>query len=891
LIFLHGQSGTFRRKRLSFRFRYLILLTLICAAVFLRAPLAWGTNSWNSPNMVVDTFAAGNLGTVIDSLKGVSPYTDITSLTVSGTTMTNTDFAFIRNNLSSIVMIDMSGATITALPAQAFRNDTIYAGGNLDDLQNVILPSGLTSIGDAAFYDCTGLALTSLPSGLTSIGYYAFSGCTGLALTSLPSGLTSIGYTAFDGCTGLALTSLPSGLTSIGSSAFRGCTGLALTSLPSGLTSIGNYAFQGCTGLALTSLPSGLTSIGDYAFQSCMSLATVVMPQSLPTIGTDAFANTSSNLVFLVPGHSSYASWMPPVGTKIVTVDGSITLSGSNAVPTEGSISLSSTQITGAAYQWQKEITPGTWTNIDGATGSTYSKSGAAAADSGSYRARITFGSVTPFHTAAISVTVTSGTVYTVAFNSQGGSAVPSMTAAPGTTIAPPAVPVRPGYSFGGWYKEAACVNVWDFAADTVAANITLYAKWQPAAATPTAVTATVGGVSYGALLQGDGAWHFDFPAGTNLSAVTFSFTLPAGASVSPSGTAAYDFTGGSLTFTVTAADGVTQGTALLRAVTLPAPGTLPGSVESIEISGFPLTLGPGKSFDVTLAYGASDPEPVLSVNLDRASAALVTVEILSSGSARVTALPQDAPINSGAPSNSAVYGEALINFTATQTISGTVYQKSAICPLVIADDLFTSVNVTDPVREEFNNANMELVSSDEYIMPGNAQPPITALNPDWFLIEGLDNARIAIEHPVPEVLPECFEPAGKDAADIDIDVSGLVPPGKKGLLPLTFRVTARSADLTAIFGASLADAILSSPLSHLDTIFSKMLIQKEILEGERKGWYTRLVDGVLKPRDAVDKGILEITGGGALTLSLSYYVLDDSVLEAFEQGGYPDRA
>jgi hypothetical protein len=65
------------------------------------------------------------------------------------------------------------------------------------------------------------------------------------------------------------------------------------------------------------------------------------------------------------------------------------------------------------------------------------------------------------------------------------------------------------------------------------------------------------------------------------------------------------------------------------------------------------------------------------------------------------------------------------------------------------------------------------------------------------------------------------------------------------------------------------------------------MVIQKEIMEGERAGWYTRLVDGILKPQDAVDKGILDVAGGESLVLTLSYYVLDDAVLEAFESSGY----
>jgi uncharacterized repeat protein (TIGR02543 family) len=37
---------------------------------------------------------------------------------------------------------------------------------------------------------------------------------------------------------------------------------------------------------------------------------------------------------------------------------------------------------------------------------------------------------------------------------------------------------MRPGYTFGGWFKEAACINEWNFNTAVVTSSITLYAKW-----------------------------------------------------------------------------------------------------------------------------------------------------------------------------------------------------------------------------------------------------------------------------------------------------------------------------------------------------------------------------------------------------------------------------
>ena len=72
----------------------------------------------------------------------------------------------------------------------------------------------------------------SLPSGLTSIGNYAFFRCPKLALTSLPSGITSIGDLAFYGCLGLASLTFEGKPKKISSSAFNQCTNLTTINVP-----------------------------------------------------------------------------------------------------------------------------------------------------------------------------------------------------------------------------------------------------------------------------------------------------------------------------------------------------------------------------------------------------------------------------------------------------------------------------------------------------------------------------------------------------------------------------------------------------------------------------------------------------------------------------------
>ena len=83
----------------------------------------------------------------------------------------------------------------------------------------------------------------------------------------------------------------------------------------------------------------------------------------------------------------------------------------------------------------------------------------------------------------------TTSTAYTVTFDAQGGSPVAPLEVEHGKTIAKPADPAKGSFAFNGWYKESTCTTPWNFATDTVTADITLFAKWTPVA--PATVTVT----------------------------------------------------------------------------------------------------------------------------------------------------------------------------------------------------------------------------------------------------------------------------------------------------------------------------------------------------------------------------------------------------------------
>ena len=155
----------------------------------------------------------------------------------------------------------------------------------------------VTSIGENAFRDCSGLTSVTIPESVTSIGNRAFEDCSGLTSVTIPNSVTSIGDAAFGWCTGLTSVTIPGSVTGIGDAAFMDCYGLTSVTIPNSVTSIGDYAFYGCYGLTSVTIPNSVTSIGNRVFYGCYGLTSVTIPNSVTSIGDDAFYNVK-NIIY-----------------------------------------------------------------------------------------------------------------------------------------------------------------------------------------------------------------------------------------------------------------------------------------------------------------------------------------------------------------------------------------------------------------------------------------------------------------------------------------------------------------------------------------------------------------------------------------------------------------
>ncbi len=214
---------------------------------------------------------------------------------------------------------------------------------------HIVIPSvyegkPVSSIGYAAFQNCTGLTEITIPDSITYIGLGAFTNCIGLTCVTIPEGVTHIYDHAFAYCTNLTNITIPDSVISIGSRVFDGCNSLTyneydnacylgnvtnpylalICSKSNDITDctihpntkiISGFAFFNCTGLIGITIPDSVTYIALAAFSGCTGLTYITVDS-----GNSVYHSAGNCLM-----ETASKTLVAGCNTSVIPVDGSVT--------------------------------------------------------------------------------------------------------------------------------------------------------------------------------------------------------------------------------------------------------------------------------------------------------------------------------------------------------------------------------------------------------------------------------------------------------------------------------------------------------------------------------------------------------------------------------------
>ena len=449
----------------------------------------------------------------------------LTSITIPDKVTSIGDGTFFScSNLKSVTF----GNSIKSIGSSAFYDCSSLIGINI--------PDSVTNIGDSAFNGCYKLMSAVIGNNVTSIGNLAFSGCSNLSSMTIPGSVTNIGnaaftncphltslevseknmiYSSIDGvlynksktilicyptaklgssfiipdsvncikadafydCRNLNSVTIPDSVTDIGNGAFSNCSKLASITIPDGVTSIGEDTFSGCTNLMSIDIPKSVTNIGSSAFTACNSLMSVTIPDGVTSIGMDTFTYCHSLTNITIPDSVTSigaAAFYGCTSLKYIEIPKNVTSIGDNAF--DSCSNLTAARFIGNAPVMGENV----FNNCNPYFKIYYLEGNIGFTNPWNWY------STEPFY------------IYTVTFDSMEGSPIDANTVYSSSQIAVPEMPVRAGFIFGGWYKEAGCINAWNFNADEVTDNTTLYAKWVAKPVTGISLDKTIANLKIG---------------------------------------------------------------------------------------------------------------------------------------------------------------------------------------------------------------------------------------------------------------------------------------------------------------------------------------------------------------------------------------------------------
>ncbi|EDR22546.1 hypothetical protein EDI_090620 [Entamoeba dispar SAW760] len=228
------------------------------------------------------------------------------------------------------------------------KNLEIINGKNIEkkDINEFIIPSSITKLGEYCFYQCSSLTSINIPTSINEIGIYCFYECCSLISINIPSSISKLGICCFKECYSLKSINIPASVSEIGDYCFDGCSSLTSVSvdnlqfiskerifmnepvlvsikipenlqiingkniekkdinefiIPTTITKLGDWCFYEYSSLISINIPSTINELGDDCFCECYSLTSINIPSSISKIGYECFYNCSSLTSINIP--------------------------------------------------------------------------------------------------------------------------------------------------------------------------------------------------------------------------------------------------------------------------------------------------------------------------------------------------------------------------------------------------------------------------------------------------------------------------------------------------------------------------------------------------------------------------------------------------------------
>lgn len=357
-------------------------------------------------------------------------------------------------------------ASVTEIGSNAFAGCTNLTSVNYEgDWSNLTIQSGNPAVQDAANAPLFDFEFTPDNTAAIVTNYKYNGAAADVTIPSRYKGkpVTTIGHAAFFNSAVTSVT-IPDSVTSISDDAFVNCPQLTNISIPNSVTYIGFFAFGSCTSLKSITLPSSLSSISGALFSGCSQLTTIHIPVSVTSIGNNAFADCPSLMTVTYPG--SKTQWDDITkGSNSDVLENHLICAKLEATFTADGTTLAPAQTIDRGGKFTKPAAPSKenhtfagWYNGD---------------------EPFDFDADTTNAPNVLNLVATwEKSKYTVKFVSDHGSFA-DQTIEYGKPIdtGKLTIPEVEGYTFDGWYTDAAHTTKFDFT-QPIKSNTTVYAKW-----------------------------------------------------------------------------------------------------------------------------------------------------------------------------------------------------------------------------------------------------------------------------------------------------------------------------------------------------------------------------------------------------------------------------